>query len=209
MISQDINFSDRDEYCRKPIAEKIAKLLSMKVPISPLVIDGKWGSGKTEFCFKLKNHLSQLEGIQCVYIDAYKNDHIDDPILTIFTAITSIITHEEKKTALIKKAIPVISFGIKTLGKASIAWAFKNDFDILSEEFKSAIEESGNALFDAVAKKMIDDCQKQDENIEALKVALLTATSDSHLVIFIDEMDRCRPSFAVELIEKICAKTTF
>ena len=50
-----LTFDARDEFSRKPIAEKIIRLLNSDIDVSPLIIDGKWGTGKTEFCFKLKN----------------------------------------------------------------------------------------------------------------------------------------------------------
>ncbi|MBS9778043.1 MAG: hypothetical protein KGV50_04690 [Gammaproteobacteria bacterium] len=50
---ENITFENRDEFQRKPIAEKIIQLLKSEIDISPLMIDGNWGIGKTEFCCKL------------------------------------------------------------------------------------------------------------------------------------------------------------
>lgn len=52
-MSTDITFDIRDEYKRKAIAEKIISLLESNIPVSPMVIDGDWGTGKTEFSKKL------------------------------------------------------------------------------------------------------------------------------------------------------------
>ena len=38
----DMTFDLRDEYQRKPIAEKIIRLLESETKVSPLVIDGNW-----------------------------------------------------------------------------------------------------------------------------------------------------------------------
>ena len=45
-------FDTHDEFNRKPIAENIIKLLTLPIDLSPMVIDGGWGTGKTEFCQK-------------------------------------------------------------------------------------------------------------------------------------------------------------
>ena len=45
-----LTFGDRDDFNRKPIAEKIIKLLESDIDVSPLLIDGDWGTGKSEFC---------------------------------------------------------------------------------------------------------------------------------------------------------------
>ncbi|MCQ6678910.1 P-loop NTPase fold protein [Escherichia coli] len=52
-MSTDITFDIRDEYKRKAIAEKIISLLESNIPVSPMVIDGDWGTGKTEFSKKV------------------------------------------------------------------------------------------------------------------------------------------------------------
>ena len=202
MLNPQITFEARDEYNRKPIAEKIKKLIESGIIFSPMVIDGKWGQGKTEFCYKLKNYLDE-GGIKCVYIDAYKNDYFDDPLLTIFSSIASVIDNQTTKTALIKKAIPVFSFGIKVLGKAGVKWLLKQDVDTLGEDFESAVSQSTDAIFDLTAKRLIEEYQEQEKNLETLKTALETSTEREPLIIFIDELDRCRPSYAVAMIEKI------
>ncbi len=40
-----VTFETRDEYQRRPIAEKIIRLLESGAKVSPLVIDGNWGAG--------------------------------------------------------------------------------------------------------------------------------------------------------------------
>ena len=40
-------FDERDEFQRRSIAEKAIKLLKSDIEISPMVIDGSWGTGKT------------------------------------------------------------------------------------------------------------------------------------------------------------------
>ncbi|WP_244572458.1 P-loop NTPase fold protein, partial [Escherichia coli] len=51
----EYTFDYRDEFLRKPIAEKLIALLNSDINLSPLVIDGGWGTGKTEFCKKVAN----------------------------------------------------------------------------------------------------------------------------------------------------------
>ncbi|EBV4998908.1 TPA: NTPase, partial [Salmonella enterica subsp. enterica serovar Typhimurium] len=52
---ETLSFTERDEFQRRNIAENIIKLLKPEADISPLVIDGAWGTGKSEFSIKLKN----------------------------------------------------------------------------------------------------------------------------------------------------------
>lgn len=45
-MQDELSFSFRDEFRRKVIAENIIKLLKPEADLSPLVIDGDWGTGK-------------------------------------------------------------------------------------------------------------------------------------------------------------------
>lgn len=58
---ENITFADRDEFNRKAIAENIIKLLDADVDFCPMVIDGGWGTGKTEFCRKLINLIKEQD----------------------------------------------------------------------------------------------------------------------------------------------------
>lgn len=202
MLSPKIKFADRDEYGRVKIAHKIEKLLKSDIPISPLLIDGRWGQGKTEFCYKMINQLKESEK-NCVYIDAYQNDHIDDPLLMIFSAILAHIADPEEKTKLMEKALPVVSLGLKVAGRALVAWGLKQDAGKIADEFDSVIKQSSDDIFNEISEKIISGYVKKDKNLSALILALKAATESNELVIFLDELDRCRPSFAVEVIEKI------
>lgn len=67
-------FATHDEFNRKPIAENIIKLLTSPIDLSPLVIDGGWGTGKTEFCQKLIRLMQeQHRDYRPVYIDAFRS----------------------------------------------------------------------------------------------------------------------------------------
>nr|WP_325040698.1 P-loop NTPase fold protein [Neisseria wadsworthii] len=75
-------FESRDEFNRKPIAQNIIKLLSSDIDISPMVIDGGWGTGKTEFCQKLIALMKQdYSDYQLVYVDAFRSDHSGGAII--------------------------------------------------------------------------------------------------------------------------------
>jgi len=102
-----VTFKTRDEYQRKAIAEKIINLLESEVKISPLVIDRHWGAGKTEFCRKLI-HLIEDDGanLQPIYVDAFKADHADEPLMTLMAAVLKALPEADREP-LVKKAVPV------------------------------------------------------------------------------------------------------
>src|SRR5690554_1329481 len=111
-LVEEMTFATRDEFQREPVADQLIRLLTSEIDISPLVIDGDWGTGKTEFCTKLKNKLESTTDFRAVYVDAFKADHADDPLMTILSAILSLVDAGEKEN-LRQKALPVLRFGAK------------------------------------------------------------------------------------------------
>lgn len=108
--SPELTFQQRDEFSREKVAEKVIKLLKSDIDISPMVIDGDWGTGKTEFCRKLINKMDAEqesdENYKLLYIDAFQADHADNPLMTILAAVLNAIPKEdqEQKDSLLKRS---------------------------------------------------------------------------------------------------------
>ena len=199
-----ISFNDRDEFNRKNIAEKLIALFASDIGISPAVIDGRWGSGKTEFCHKLiQLNEEKQTNLSFLYVNSYQYDHSDDPLLMLISKVSSIVTHEDKKRDLAKAAIPVAKVLGKVTGKAAVSWLLRSSADDIGKELVDAVESEGEGLVEKGIAKIFEDFEKIDENINLYKSALKRAVSDKKIVIVVDELDRCRPSFALSLLEKI------
>lgn len=199
-----LTFADRDEYLRRPIAENVIRLLASDTKVSPLVIDGSWGTGKTEFCQKLIALVDDGDDspFRPVYVDAFRADHADQPLMTLLAAVLSLMPEQEKPT-LIKKALPALRFGLKATGKAAIGWLLKQDAVELGEDFEKAVQSAGESMVDKTVEAMLADHMKAEESIRALQDALATVAAQKPIVLFVDELDRCRPDFAVAMLETI------
>ncbi|MGE6409363.1 MULTISPECIES: KAP family P-loop NTPase fold protein [unclassified Psychrobacter] len=200
-------FDERDEFQRKSIAEKAIKLLKSDIDISPMVIDGSWGTGKTEFCHKLINLMKEDETHSIIYIDAFKADHINEPLMTVLAEIIKILPNEPARKKFIKKILPAVRFGIKALAKASVSHLLRQDFTDVAEDFTDEIEEATDKAIDATAELILKEHIEAEKNLKTLQAALTEIASNSPIVIFVDELDRCRPSFAIDTLEII--KHTF
>ncbi|MCK4623045.1 MAG: KAP family NTPase [Desulfuromonadales bacterium] len=199
----DITFDTRDEYQRKPIAEKIIHLLEADTKISPLVIDGNWGAGKTEFCRKLIRLIEDGEfNLQPIYVDAFKADHADEPLMTLMAAVLKALP-EEDRAPLTKKALPVIKFGVKTALKAGISWVLKQDAADLGEGFENDLKSAGDEVINHAVESLLTDHVIAEESIATLQSALRELAKEKPIVVFIDELDRCRPDFSVNMLESI------
>lgn len=206
MDNQELTFSYRDEFKRKTIAEKIITLLDSDIDIFPMAIDGGWGTGKTEFCIKLihlMNEEQSKEGAKkknIIYFDAFEAEPTDQPLLYLLAKIREVIPEKEKKK-LTQKIAPVAKVLVKAAGKAILQHTLKTSADDLTEEISKAATDSGEALIDMGVESLLETYAKSKENIDALKAVLTESVKETPLVIFIDELDRCRPDFALTIFE--------
>jgi len=196
-------FDDRDEYQRKPIAKNLISLIDTNVDISPVLIDGNWGTGKTEFSLKMQRLIiAEHPDKKVIYIDAFKEDHCDDPLLSVTAAIAKSLP-EPKQKELIKKIIPALKFTGTAAIKAGATWLLKQETETLAEEFQDALKDTTNAAIDGVMEDIIKDHMDAEKNIMALKEKIRELATASQIIIIVDELDRCRPDFSIAMLEKI------
>ena len=197
----------RDEFQRKSIAEKAIKLLKSNIDISPMVIDGSWGTGKTEFCHKLINLMKQDDTHNIIYIDAFKADHVDEPLMTVLAEIIKILPEGPRRKAFINRVLPAVRYTLKTVAKAGVSHLLRQDFADVANDFDEVIQKTADDSIDKAAELILKDHVEAEKSLKTLQTALTAIASQDPIIIFIDELDRCRPNFAVDMLEII--KHTF
>ncbi|WP_166184834.1 P-loop NTPase fold protein [Providencia sp. M-8] len=203
-----LDFQSRDEFKRELVAEKVIKLLTSDIDISPMVIDGDWGTGKTEFCHKLIHKFKAAhENTRILYIDAFQADHADNPMMTVLAAVMSLLPEGIEKKTFLQKAIPVARYGLATAGKAAVGHLLKQNADAIADDLEKHLQNAADKAIDASVKALLKDHEKAEANLKALQATLANIASDAPIIIFIDELDRCRPDFSVQMLEVI--KHTF
>lgn len=203
----NITFTDRDEFKRETVAEKVALLLESSIDISPMVVDGGWGTGKTEFCHKLINLMKGKDSHHLIYVDAFQADHADEPLLTILAEILKVLPEGEQRESFVQKVLPTVRYGLKTLAKAGVAHVLKQDTETVLDGFDKEIQKVADKAIDSSVESLLKDHIKANESLEALQKMMADITEEKPIVVFIDELDRCRPDFAVNILEVI--KHTF
>lgn len=208
-LMKDFTFGERDEFTREPIAEKIIKLLDSEIDVSPMIIDGKWGTGKTEFCFKLKNLIEadSSNNYKVGYVNAFQADHANEPLLTLISEVVSFYPKKSyQRKRLIKKSVPYLRL-VGGIGlKAGLGFAFGRYAADIPEAFSKGletIEEGSKELIDLSLESLIEDQAEADRSLNTLKDALNNIAADNPIILLIDELDRCRPDFAVMMLETI------
>lgn len=193
-INRDNPF-EGDLLNRKPHIERLARLIETAHGGFVLSIIAEWGYGKTTFVRMLQGLLEQKE-YRTFYVNAWEYDYAADPFMAIVDEISTSLDIESSReqyqwlSAAVNTLIgfmkisPTLS-GIANAGEALVSGINKcqeNTTELLQfKSYKNAIEEFK----------------------EKLHNTLSTLSQDKPVVIFIDELDRCRPDYAIEFLERI------
>ena len=182
-------------------------------------IDAKWGAGKTFYVRQIEQSLNYLtkktkelnieENVETafsknplgslelehtyfpVYYNAWLYDNHSDPLMSLILSITKACecycdeklnsnTLSDKIISLMDSfsfSIGCVQFG-SNFGNAKEKFSGKDILSIVKTE--EEIQDKVKEIFDSIIT----------ENVQKL-------------VIFIDELDRCRPNFAIEMLERI------
>jgi predicted KAP-like P-loop ATPase len=117
--------------------------------------------------------------------------------------VANLIDDPEEQSSFIKKAIPAARYGLKTIGKAGVAWILKQNADDIADEYEEIIKKAGDDSINAAAGRLIKDHQDALKNLETLREALIQVAAEASIIIFINELDRCKPDFSVAIMENI------
>lgn len=201
-----------DAFGRKELAVQLTSYIDRLRDGAVLAIDAPWGDGKTWFGKNWKQQL-ETENRKVIYIDAFEQDYTEDPFMLLASEFMGIVDDTEENIEVNKykeKAINVAKTTMSIGAKISIGLATKyllGGVD-LSKEIEDSIQSAGDELGNISSKlieKKFDEYKTNKETFISFKDELkkISEKQDKPIVIFIDELDRCKPDFAVGLVERI------
>lgn len=199
---------EEDLLNRKIVAENLMQVIANQNDSLVISIDSPWGTGKTSFVFMWKNMLltQYTDTFDSIYFNAWANDYNSEPLVDIFLTLLEHIGAQKSVTnKIIQNLFNGLIDGVKIGGNIALKALSqgvleKNDFSMNSED-DSTFREIKRKINTLQIKEIIEQKKFRQE----LKIAM--ADYQKHLgkkiIIFIDELDRCRPTYTIELLEVI------
>lgn len=215
VVAEEDGFKN-DILRREDYGKSLLNLVTRSTDELVISLDGRWGEGKTTF-IKMWQGLLNEANVPNVYIDAFANDYIDDAFIAVASAITNYADDhtdlaDRKKVTDFKEitkkvGYQLLSVATKAALNATTLGALSSiDFSkTTAEEVAKDIAKIGSDFLE----ERLNSHAKDVELLSNFKT-LLTEVSrqlgkekGKPLIIIIDELDRCKPTYAVEVIEKI------
>jgi hypothetical protein len=216
-IAEDEGFSEeKDIFKRKEFGERLASLIENSDGELVIALDAPWGEGKSTFIKMWQGHLKKKDnGVHTIYFDAFANDHQSAPFLALAGEIYNLIGKRKKavKSQFEQKAVAAFNTGGRIgfdLATRFMSGGIVNG-EILKHHAKDAFgNEAESALADmdkyvshslksvSANKKAIKEFKKYLENLPRK-----LSYNGKSIVFIIDELDRCKPPFALEIVEVV------
>lgn len=189
-----------DKLKREEEAKTLAKLVKNYADGFVLALNNEWGAGKTTFVKMWQAHLKK-EGVESLYFNAWENDYQDDVLVALLSELSELKDDEKVKfKEVVKNAAPIA--GKAVLGALKGLVATYGLDKVLQGAIDGALDGSEDLL-----KSEIDAYSKRKDGVKDFQKSLeeyaKAVSGENPLVFIIDELDRCRPSYAVEVLEQI------
>lgn len=200
----DLDPFQNDLLNRKGPAEVLTHIIESIEGPCVVAIDAGWGTGKTTFLRMWAQHLRNQE-FPVVEFNAWETDFSGDPFIALSTELTDGFPGPKDET--LEARIARTKKLAKEIAKRSLPGAIRvATAGIL--DLGPLIEKEVAQALSSYAEDRMSDYQKARkaiaefrESLQELSNTLKSRNEHRPLVVVIDELDRCRPSYAVELLE--------
>ena len=169
---------------RKEIADRLTSIVRGQEASFVISLDGRWGTGKT---FLLRRWAQDLRNQdppwQAIYFNAWEDDFNDDPLLAIIGQLS-----EYFDEGPLREIARGVAGALGHVLVKRVTGASPDDLtpDSLLNDYREGLR----------TKSAVKD------RLEQLGAKVRDDTGQP-LVFIIDELDRCRPTFAIELLERV------
>ena len=177
---------------RKPRVEALTRAIVAEEGPAVISVNGGFGSGKSAFLQMLAANLKRHERVGVQEFNAWQQSHTDNPVIDVVSALAA---HSANVTTdLIQAALGLgkrILRGLLVQGVKTVTAGVVNPESVGSDDTDS------KSVFRVWA-----DVEAQVTNFERALGELVRA-SGGKFVMIIDELDRCHPDYAIDMLTEV------
>ena len=193
-----------DKLNRKEQIEVLTSIIELNSGPCVIAVDAAWGNGKTTF-MKMWTQYLRNENFSVVDFNAWETDYCNIPFIALYTELKNVLSKlvepEHSKTNAKLKALieKFINDAKKVPSNYYISKVNINLYSPISAEVQKKDEKWKD--------KVISEYEESKSLLDEFKCSLQNVANEivdidkKPLVVVIDELDRCRPSYAVEFLE--------
>ncbi len=178
---------------RADIAGRLTNLIRNQSAPYVISIHGYWGTGKT---FLLKRWQKDLENQQfrAIYFNAWEDDFCDDPLVAILGQLSEYFKESNLKSLAAK------------VGEVAAPLIWQNVRGVLEKHtgITLVLDQSKETRQNPLESYLSQRATKDKLKGYLTEMSAKVRDETGHPMVFIiDELDRCRPTFAIELLERV------
>ena len=187
---------------RKESVEVLTHLVSSFEGPCVLALDAAWGNGKTTF-LRIWTQYLRNDGFPVVEFNAWDTDFSGDPFVALSTELLDGLREFDEVKGSVTKTRKIAEEVLRRAIPGVIRLVTSGLVNLSPE----VVQELGNA-FASYAETKVKNYQEAQKsfsnfkkNLQKIANTLEQSNENRPLIVVIDELDRCRPSYAVELLE--------
>lgn len=170
-------------------------------------IDGEWGCGKTWVLNELEKQLAEdLENKYLIFhYNAWENDFYEEPLVAILSVmiekLNQITSQKSLYGAVIDELLKQVSEYLLTLVSGIVKEVTKIDAEEIikcKKGFFKRIKENTK-----ISTKEINILLPLQHTLQELRNNLIKLSKELHIILIVDELDRCLPEYAIKILERL------
>ena len=190
---------------RKSAIEGLTRIVGASESPYVISVDAAWGSGKTAFLDMWCQHFEN-EGFTVVQFNAWETDFATSPFQALSAEITQRL--ERFSNSTVEQGMNILKSKVRAAAIAISKSALRGTGELIPGG--TIVAKTAIGAVESWSEDPISDYQQTratlrefTESIGDVAETVSRLNGGKPLVVAIDELDRCRPTYAIELIETV------
>lgn len=168
-------------------------------------IDGEWGSGKTWILQELEKQLLEEKDNKYLifHYNAWENDFYDEPLVAILSVMIECLKKQKTKVKEKDSVKKVVTSSINALAKVA-GTIIEQKWKVNPNDIIESVKDSGKVIGDIkLTKSDFNNMLPLENALKQIKDVITKVSKELNIVLFVDELDRCLPEYAIKVLERL------